>query len=52
MNTSDLEKTIGVVFKNKKLLKEAITHRSYLNENLTKDRIMNEWNFWENSVLE
>jgi ribonuclease-3 len=27
-----LEKTIGVKFKNKELLKEALTHRSYLNE--------------------
>jgi len=30
--TEDLEKTIGVVFKNKDLLTEALTHRSYLNE--------------------
>ncbi len=29
---SKLEKTIGVKFKNKELLKEALTHRSYLNE--------------------
>jgi ribonuclease III len=28
-----LEKVIGIEFKNKKLLLEAITHRSYLNEN-------------------
>ena len=28
-----LEKTLGVVFKNKDLLKEALTHRSYINEN-------------------
>jgi len=28
----ELEKRIGVVFKNKDLLKEALTHRSYLNE--------------------
>lgn len=29
----DFEKKIGTAFKTKKLLKEAITHRSYLNEN-------------------
>ena len=28
-----LEKEIGYTFKNKNLLKEALTHRSYLNEN-------------------
>lgn len=33
MDISFLEKTIDFVFKNKNLLKEAITHRSYLNEN-------------------
>lgn len=30
--TADLEKTIGYKFKNLDLLKEALTHRSYLNE--------------------
>ncbi|MBI5147996.1 MAG: ribonuclease III [Parcubacteria group bacterium] len=33
MDVSRLEFKIGVVFKNKNLLLEAITHRSYLNEN-------------------
>jgi ribonuclease-3 len=33
MDFLNLEKKIGVVFKNKDLLKEALTHRSYLNEN-------------------
>lgn len=33
MTTSPLEKKIGYEFKNKKLLQEALTHRSYLNEN-------------------
>jgi len=33
MNLSSLEKKIGFVFKNKEFLKEALTHRSYLNEN-------------------
>ena len=32
MDTSPLEKTIGISFKNKDLLQEALTHRSYLNE--------------------
>src|SRR3989338_7802885 len=32
MEFSKLEKKIGVVFKNKDLLKEALTHRSYINE--------------------
>lgn len=32
MNPEDLEKRIGVKFKNKNLLTEALTHRSYLNE--------------------
>ena len=32
MNPEDLEKRIGIVFKNKDLLTEALTHRSYLNE--------------------
>lgn len=31
-NFSDFEKNIGVAFNNKNLLKEALTHRSYLNE--------------------
>src|SRR3989338_4037304 len=33
MDLTKLEKKIGVVFKNKDLLKEALTHRSYINEN-------------------
>ena len=32
INYSKLEKIIGVKFKNEGLLKEALTHRSYLNE--------------------
>jgi len=32
INYKNLEKIIGVKFKNKKLLQEALTHRSYLNE--------------------
>ncbi len=33
MNFNELEKIIGLKFKNADLLKEALTHRSYLNEN-------------------
>ena len=33
MDTNNCEKTLGVVFKDKELLKAAFTHRSYLNEN-------------------
>ncbi|MEK7593168.1 MAG: ribonuclease III [Patescibacteria group bacterium] len=33
MDLSQLEQKLGVIFKNKNLLKEALTHRSYLNEN-------------------
>jgi ribonuclease-3 len=32
-NLANLEKEIGIQFKNKDLLKESLTHRSYLNEN-------------------
>jgi len=32
MSSEELEKNIGVTFKNKDLLTEALTHRSYLNE--------------------
>lgn len=32
-NLEDLEKKVGVVFDNKDLLQQAVTHRSYLNEN-------------------
>src|SRR3989338_10722097 len=33
LNSDKLEKLISYAFKNKDLLKEALTHRSYLNEN-------------------
>lgn len=32
-NFSKLEKTIGITFKNKDLIRQALVHRSYLNEN-------------------
>jgi len=41
----NLEKKLGFVFKNQALLKEAVTHRSYLNENP-------EWPFPHNERLE
>jgi len=41
----DLEKKLGVIFKDKSLLKEALTHRSYLNENPS-------WNVPHNERLE
>ena len=33
MDTSELENKIGVNFKDKSLIEQAVTHRSYLNEN-------------------
>lgn len=42
---SELQKTIGVRFKNSDILKEACTHRSYLNENPS-------WNLSHNERLE
>jgi len=45
LDTADLEKKLGIVFKNKALLQEALTHRSYLNENPS-------WNVPHNERLE
>ena len=33
MNLSELEKTSGIIFNDKSLLRRALTHRSYINEN-------------------
>lgn len=44
-NFSEFEKAIGVSFKDKNLLKESLTHRSYLNEN-------QDWNLPHNERLE
>ena len=52
MDTSDLEKKIGIVFKNKKLLNEALTHRSYLNENPSWGQHNERLEFLGDSVLE
>lgn len=53
MDSNKCEKTLGVVFKNKDLLKTAFTHRSYLNENR---RVVTEHNerleFLGDAVLE
>src|SRR3989344_1917272 len=45
MDLSELEKSINYRFKDKGLLKEALTHRSYLNENPS-------WGFSNNERLE
>lgn len=37
MNYALLEQRLGYTFRNKQLLKQALTHRSYLNENHTHD---------------
>lgn len=53
MDTSVLEKKISYQFKNDNLLKEALTHRSYLNENLSWESSHNErLEFLGDAVLE
>lgn len=53
MDLKPLEKKIGITFKNKSLLKEALTHRSYLNENPSWDVAHNErLEFLGDAVLE
>ncbi len=47
-----MEKKIGVIFKNKNFLKEALTHRSYLNENPSWGRHNERLEFLGDSVLE
>ena len=50
---SDFEKKIKVVFKNKELLKQSFTHRSYINENPKTDISHNErLEFLGDAVLE
>jgi len=52
MAQKDLEKMLGIIFKDKKLLKTAFTHRSYLNET-DEDVISNErLEFLGDAVLE
>ena len=52
MDSSSLEKKIGVIFKNKNLLKGALTHRSYLNENPKWGQHNERLEFLGDSVLE
>ena len=53
INFSDFEKKIKVVFKDKNLLKQAFTHRSYLNENPSATLSHNErLEFLGDAVLE
>ncbi|MFA5084426.1 MAG: ribonuclease III [Candidatus Paceibacterota bacterium] len=52
MDSSSLEKNIGVIFKNKNFLKEALTHRSYLNENPSWGQHNERLEFLGDSVLE
>ena len=53
MDTKGLEKKIKVAFKNENLLKEALTHRSYLNEHPSWDVSHNErLEFLGDAVLE
>src|SRR5947209_5722482 len=52
-NFSQFEKKTGLVFKNKELLKQAFTHRSYINENRNLDVDHNErLEFLGDAVLE
>ncbi len=53
LDQQNLEKNIKFVFKNKSLLKEAVTHRSYINENPSWDVPHNErLEFLGDAVLE
>lgn len=53
LNADRLEKKLGIVFKNKALLQESLTHRSYLNENPTWPTPHNErLEFLGDAVLE
>ena len=52
-NKKELEKKLGVTFKNATLLKNALVHRSYLNENRSKELENNErLEFLGDAVLE
>ena len=52
-NLNKLEKTLGHSFKNRALLKEAITHKSYAHENKKENVLFNErMEFMGDSVLE
>ena len=50
---SKFEKNIGIIFKNKEILKQAFTHRSYLNEHKDSELVHNErLEFLGDAVLE
>ena len=50
---SKFEKNIGIIFKNKELLRQAFTHRSYLNEHRDTELVHNErLEFLGDAVLE
>jgi len=50
---SKFEKNIGIIFKNKELLRQAFTHRSYLNEHRDSEFVHNErLEFLGDAVLE
>lgn len=51
-DNSELEKNIGVVFKNKSLLNTALTHRSYLNEHRSVSENNERLEFLGDAVLE
>ena len=53
MNLADLEKNLGATFKDRKLLRQALTHRSYLNEHPNEKTISNErLEFLGDAILE
>jgi ribonuclease III len=53
LDFTNLEKTLGVEFKDKELLKKALTHRSYVNENPKDAEVHNErLEFLGDAVLE
>jgi ribonuclease-3 len=51
-DNSELEKNIGIVFKNKSLLNTALTHRSYLNEHRSVSENNERLEFLGDAVLE
>jgi len=53
MNISEIEQQLGITFKNHRLLKQAFTHSSYVNEHPTKKFVDNErLEFLGDAVLE
>ncbi len=53
MNKKEIEKKLGIIFKDDTLLKKSLTHRSYLNENREEDLENNErLEFLGDAVLE